>query len=377
MSLTSIQRLNDFGQSVWFDNINRSLIDSGKLKKMIDVGLRGVTSNPTIFDKAISQDSRYDEKIIQLNKIGKTIFEIYDDLTVCDIQDAADIFVGIYEKTNKVDGYISLEVNPLLASKPRQTIEEAKRLYNKVNRPNVMFKIPSTEEGFLAIEELLASGINVNATLIFSVKQYKKTVEAFLRGLERLSKDVDDLSNIASVASIFVSRIDTAVDKIIEHRLSEQTIVSAKERLHYLKGKAAVSNSQLIFKEYVDIFSEDRFRRLRMRGARPQRVLWASTSTKNPAYSDIKYVTELIGKNTVNTLPEVTFDAFLDHGKVKEALPGDLDKARNIINDLKDFEIDIDNVCAVLLRQGVTAFVNSFKSVLRSIEEKAKSLYVK
>ena len=377
MSKTKIQELNDFKQSVWFDNISRSLIDSGKLKEMIDIGLRGMTSNPSIFDKAISQSDSYDEKIAQLAKAGKSTFEIYDDLTVRDIQDAADVFRPVYEQTNKLDGYVSLEVNPLFASKPKETIEEAKRLYKKVDRPNVMFKIPSTEAGFGPVEELLASGMNVNVTLIFSLEQYEKTARAFLNGLKRLSKNVNDLSNISSVASVFVSRVDTAADKMIDQLLKEETDESKKLRLQSLKGKAAVTNSQLIFYKYLEIFSQDEFKRLEKKGARLQRALWASTSTKNPTYSDIKYVTELIGKNTVNTLPDVTFEAFLDHGKVQNALLGDIKDTLKTTNDLKNLGIDINNICATLLKDGVAAFVKSFESLLHSIEEKSKSLCAK
>lgn len=369
MAETTIHNLNKFGQSVWFDNINRALIDSGRLKDLIDLGLSGMTSNPTIFDKAISQSVSYDDRIIQLNKSGKSVFEIYDDLTVRDIQDAADIFRPVYEKTVKLDGYVSLEVNPLLASKPKETIEEAKRLHKKVDRPNVMFKIPATPAGFEAVEELLALGINVNVTLIFSQKQYEDTARAFLSGVKRFSKKVDDLSSIASVASVFVSRVDTYIDKIIDEPGN-----STRNKLQSLKGKAAIANSQMIFKKYLDIFSQDDFRKLQSRNLRPQRVLWASTSTKNPEYSDIKYVTELIGRNSVNTLPDNTFDAFLDHGTIKESLPGNIENAKRVIDGLREFNIDVDNVCSTLLSDGVEAFEKSFNSLLQSIEEKSKNL---
>jgi transaldolase len=363
-----------FGQSIWLDNINRSLIESGKLKEMISIGLRGMTSNPTIFDKAISQSSNYDDKIRELCGQNKSTLQIYDDLTIREIQDAADIFKPVYESTRGLDGYVSLEINPQLALQTKETIEEGKRLYQKVNRPNVMFKVPSTDAGFEAIEELLASGININITLIFSLEQYKKTAQAFLRGLKRLSETTDDLSRIGSVASVFVSRIDTVVDKVLDERIAQESDESIKSALEDLKGKAAVANSKRIFQKYLEIFSGEEFQALKEKGAKLQRVLWGSTGTKNPAYSDIKYVSELIGKNTINTVPDNTFESFLDHGTIHEALTSDDQTAQAVIDNLKNFGIDIDEVCNKLLDNGVAAFEKSFLSLLDSIEQKAKRL---
>jgi transaldolase len=363
-----------FGQSIWLDNINRSLIESGKLKDMINIGLRGMTSNPTIFDKAISKSSNYDDKIRELCIQNKSTFQIYDDLTIRDIQEAADIFKPVYESTKGMDGYVSLEINPQLALQTKETIEEGKRLYHKVNRPNVMFKVPSTDAGFEAIEELLASGININITLIFSLEQYKKTAQAFLRGLKRLSENTNDLSRIGSVASVFVSRVDTVVDSALDELIAKASDESTKSALEALKGKAAVANSKRIFQKYLEIFSGEEFQALKEKGAKLQRVLWGSTSTKNPAYDDIKYVSELIGKNTVNTLPDNTFEAFLDHGTIHEALTSDDQTAQAVIDNLKIFGIDIDEVCNKLLDDGVAAFEKSFLSLLDSIEQKAKRL---
>ncbi|MGA1841778.1 MAG: transaldolase [bacterium] len=363
-----------FGQSIWLDNINRSLIETGKLKEMINKGLRGMTSNPTIFDKAISKSSEYDGKTRELCRQNKSTFQIYDDLTIRDIQEAADIFKPVYESTRGMDGYVSLEINPQLALKTKETIEEGKRLHKKVDRPNVMFKVPSTDAGFEAIEELLASGINVNITLIFSLEQYKKTAQAFLRGLKRLSEASEDLSRIGSVASVFVSRIDTVVDRELDELIKKTSNGSRKSALGALKGKAAVANSKRIFQEYLKIFSGKEFQALKEKGAKLQRVLWGSTSTKNPAYSDIKYVSELIGKDTINTLPDNTFEAFLDHGTIHEALTSDDQTAQSVIDNLKDFGIDIDAVCNKLLDDGVAAFEKSFLSLLDSIEQKAKML---
>lgn len=374
MAKTAIQKLGEFGQSAWFDNISRSLIESGELKEMIAKGIRGMTSNPTIFDNAISKSNSYDEAIAELVRAGKSTFEIYDDLTIRDIQDAADLFRPLYDRTNGLDGYVSLEINPLLALKVEETIKEGRRLFNKVDRPNVMFKVPATEAGFKAVEEFLAAGMNINVTLIFSLEQYSKTVGAFLQGLKRLSKKTNDLSVIGSVASIFVSRIDTAVDKLLDELITQESHSQTKDKLQALKGKAAVANSRLIFGKYSQILSGNEFQELKAKGARCQRVLWASTGTKNPSYSDIKYITELIAKNTVNTAPSKTIEAFIDHGIIKESVTSDVTDAREVINSLNNFGIDINSVCRQLLKQGVIAFEKSFKSLLSSIEEKSRNL---
>lgn len=358
-----VEELAKFGQSVWVDNISRSMIDSGKLKGLIDQGLMGMTSNPTIFNKAVTSSSDYDEKILHLCDTGKSTFEIYDDLTVKDIQDAADIFLPLHKKTNGLDGFVSLEVNPRLAFDAQKSVEEAKRLYKKVNRPNVMFKVPSTEEGFQAIEELVACGMNINVTLIFSLKQYINSAEAYIRGLKRRIKNKQDIAGIRSVASVFVSRVDTAADKLLDAAGAAA-----------LKGKAAWANCNIIYEKYAQIFSSAEFNQLKKCGANTQRVLWGSTSTKNPAYSDIKYVTELIAKDTVNTMPENTFEAFLDHGAAEEAITADAKDAKKIISELKSSGIDIDKVCAKLLQEGVVAFIDSFDTLLNAIEGKTKKV---
>lgn len=374
MLKNTVLQLAEFGQSVWLDYISRSIIETGKLKSMIDMGLRGMTSNPSIFNKAVSGAQEYDREIEKAYKSGKTILEIYDDLTVRDIRDAADIFKDVYEKTNGLDGYVSLEINPKLAYNTRKTIEEGKRLYEKVNRPNVMFKVPSTDEGFPAVEGLISECINVNITLIFSLQQYEETTKAYFRGLEGLLQKGGELSKVHSVASVFVSRKDTSVDNLIEERLSKEKDKASKSKLESLKGKAGIANSALIYERYLEIFYGDDFRKLQEKGANVQRVLWGSTSTKNPTYSDIKYVTELIAKNTVNTMPENTLSAFLDHGVVKEALTGDALEYHKVINELRGIGIDINDVCRKLLEDGVEAFEESFNSLLNSIEEKSKAL---
>jgi len=374
MTTRIAEELARFGQSIWLDNINRSLIDTGRLKEMIGIGLRGMTSNPTIFDNAISKGNDYDDAIRALCLRHTSTFAIYDELTVKDIQEAADIFRPVYKRTNGLDGYVSLEINPRLALQTRETIEEGKRLHYKVNRPNVMFKVPATDPGFEAIEELLASGININITLIFSREQYVKSARSFLKGMQRLAGKKDDLSAIGSVASIFVSRIDTIVDAQLAARMEREEDESVRQRLRSLQGKAAVANSAIIFQKYAEIFSGAEFRALKEKGAQPQRVLWGSTSTKNPAYADIKYVTELIGRNTVNTMPDSTFAAFLDHGSIDEALTDDVQWARDTIAHLTTFGIDIDAVYSKLLDDGVAAFEKSFNSLLATIEHKMTAL---
>jgi len=356
-----LRQLADFGQSIWLDNINRTMLTDGRLKELVNLGLRGMTSNPSIFDKAISKSDVYDEHIAALAKAEKGTFEIYDELTVKDIQDAADIFKPVYDETGGLDGYVSLEINPQLAHKTDETITEGRRLHAKVDRVNLMLKVPATTEGFPAIEEFSASGINVNATLIFSLQQYIDTANAYIRGIKRFIDSGGDASMVRSVASVFVSRVDSAVDKMLDEKA-----------IPNLKGKAAVSNCAMIYKKFLEAFSSEEFKKLRAGGANKQRPLWASTSTKNPAYSNIKYVEELIARNTVNTLPDATFEAVLNHGAVKEALTSDASAAEDTILDLVKAGIDINEVCNKLLSDGVDAFEKSFLSLLSSLEQKGK-----
>jgi transaldolase len=363
MSKTIMEQLGALGQSVWLDYISRSLMRSGRLNELIGSGITGMTSNPTIFDQAINSGSDYDEQIRELKKAGKSIFEIYDDITIADIQAAADMFRPLYEQTKGLDGYVSLEINPQLAYKAQETIEEGKRLARKVNRPNVMFKVPATDAGYDAITALLAQGINVNVTLIFSLEQYEKTVAAYLAGIKKLLQNKGDARSVRSVASVFVSRVDSVVDTLLDK-------ITDANKTASLKGKAAAANAQLIYCSYAHIFAGDEFKALEKRGAAMQRVLWGSTGTKNPAYSDVKYVDELIGRDTVNTMPEKTFQAFLDHGMVKETCTADGDGAHAVIDSLQKLGIDINAVCAQLLADGVVAFEKSFASLLDAIEKK-------
>lgn len=368
---TNIKKLYEFGQSVWLDNISRRILDSGKLKQLIDLGITGVTSNPTIFDKAISESSDYDDKIRELKEKGLNTFAIYDELTVRDIQAAADLFLPLFRQTKGLDGYISLEVNPLFANKIVETIKEARRLCKKVNRANVLFKIPATNEGLEAGFMLLTEGININFTLIFSLEQYKKTANTFIAAAKEFAKQKGSLNNLFSVASVFVSRIDNSVDKMLEEKLPALS-EDEKANAQRLKGKAATANSSLIFAEYLEIFFGKEFLGLEDNGLKQQRLLWASTSTKNPAYSDIKYVTELIGKDTINTMPQATIEAFLDHGLVKNALTADTKDSEAVFNSLMNLGISVNAVCDNLLEEGVVDFEKSFNSLLKNIELKGE-----
>ncbi len=360
MPESSLQKLAQYGQSPWLDYISRSLIESGKLQKLIDQGLRGMTSNPSIFNQAIGTTNEYDAKILQLKKKGNSIFEIYDELTVKDIQDAADVFLPVYEKTERVDGYVSLEINPLLANQIKEQADEGLRLFRKVNRPNLMIKVPLTKSGLVVIEELIANGINVNVTLIFSLEQYVQTAKAYFRGLKRLAEKEKDLSHVRSVASVFVSRVDSMIDPLLDEKIKNATDKMKQEKLCSLKGRAAVANCRIIFEKFKELFASDEYKELTKKQANIQRVLWGSTSTKNPQYSDIKYVTELIVKPTVNTIPEPTLNAFIDHGIVNEAFGYDASESEGILESLKVEDILINQVCQKLLNEGLVAFDKAF-----------------
>jgi transaldolase len=377
MSKTKMHELAELGQSLWLDNMSRSMIEHGKLKNLIDQGLRGQTSNPTIFKQAISQSTDYDDKIVALTESGKKTFDVYDELTVRDVRDACDLFKGVYQSTGGLDGYVSLEINPHLANTYEAQRDEGLRLWQKVGRPNLMIKVPGTKQGCRVVSDLLAQGVNVNVTLIFSAEQYQDVAWAYLNGMKQLSGETKDLSKVRSVASVFISRIDAAVDKMIDEKIAADTDRGLKTKLESLKGRAAVANSEIIFHKYGQIFSSPDFKTLEAAGAHTQRVLWASTGTKNPKYSDVKYVTELIAKPTVNTLPDKTLEAFLDHGVVKMAMPGDVASAQKIIQDLRAQGIDVGVVCLKLLDEGLVAFDQSFDELTSSIEEKAKRLTVK
>ena len=356
---SALRKLFGIGQSPWYDNIDRRFIKNGKLKKLFESGLLGVTSNPTIFEKAVSASDEYNEEIKRLSKEGKNPLEIYNTLTLEDIKSAADLLKDTYENSNHLDGYVSIEVLPEFAHNPARTVQSAREIFNRINKPNIMIKVPGTKEAPEAIRTLTKEGINVNVTLLFSVKHYEMNALAYIEGLRDRLKEKKDIENIFSVASVFVSRIDTKVDKILEVRDEKE-----------MQGKAAIANSKMIYQKFKELFSGSDFQELKLKGANIQRALWASTSTKNPIYRDVKYVEELIGQQTINTMPPATIDAFLDHGKVELTIEKDLDRERGYLKKLKNLGIDLDNLCQEIQDAGVKAFQDSFDKLIRSIEKK-------
>jgi transaldolase len=372
MVQSKLHQLAEFGQSIWLDYIHRDMIDGGQLRRWIDDGLRGMTSNPSIFNQVISQGTQYDGAILEHKVSGKDTFAIYDALSIRDIQDAADCFQSVYRTTEHLDGYVSLEIDPRMANDTASSIKEGRRLFHAVNRPNIMIKVPATPAGFQVIEALLAEGIPVNTTLIFSQAQYTQTAGAYLRGMRQFLEGGGNPAAVRSVASVFVSRIDTLVDKLLEAKLTAAP--QQKAGLESLQGKAATANSRLILEKYHQFFHTDAFKSLAAKGCPKQRVLWGSTSTKNPAYSDIKYVSELIAAPTVNTVPEKTLLAFMDHGEVKAAMTGSAAEAQKILIDLREIGIDIDIICAELLKEGLESFIQAFEHLLKAIRTKAEQL---
>jgi transaldolase/glucose-6-phosphate isomerase len=371
MAENPLRQLNRAGQSVWFDYIRRWEMVSGHLKRLIDEdGLSGVTSNPSIFEKAIADSKDYDEVIQKLVSEGREAAQIFETLAVEDIQMAADLFLPTYRATDARDGYVSIEVSPTLARDTTGTIAEARRLYREVNRPNVLVKVPGTVEGLPAIQQLLGEGININITLLFAVERYEAVADAYIAALEKLAAEGKDLKRVASVASFFVSRIDTLVDQQLEVRRREAKTEAEREKISALFGKAAVANAKLAYQRFKEIFAAPRFQRLAQSGARVQRMLWASTSTKNPKYPDIFYAAELIGPDTIDTMPASTLDAFRDHGKVLATIEEGLAESRQVMTQLAEVGIDFAAVTRKLEEQGVEAFAKDYQKLLNSIAEK-------
>ncbi len=367
-----------YGQSIWMDNLSRDLIESGELKRLIEErGICGITSNPTIFEKAIAGNKIYDADIEAGIEAGKSVEEIYESLIFSDIRHACDIFMPVYEKTNGLDGYISIEVPPTIAKDTESTIREARRYFQTIDRPNVMIKIPGTPEGLPAVEQAISEGINVNVTLLFAVESYVETAWAYIRGLEKRAEAGEDISKIASVASFFLSRIDSNIDARLDAKLKEGADrIEKKAKLEAIKGKVAIANAKIAYQKYKEIFGSDRWQALAAKGAKVQRLLWASTSTKNPEYSDVMYVDELVGPDTVNTLPPATIEACADHCHPASRIETDIEAAYKIIESLKDpdVNIDIDEVMNELLEEGIDKFVQPFESLMSSLEEKVKKL---
>jgi transaldolase/glucose-6-phosphate isomerase len=369
-----LRDLQTFGQSVWLDFIRRSLITSGELQRLVDEdGLQGVTSNPAIFEKAIASSDDYTVAIAELARQGhsdpKTIFE---ELAILDIQAAANVLRSVYQRTHFRDGYVSLEVSPYLAHDTGGTIEEARRLWTRLSRPNVMIKVPATEEGIVAIRELIGEGINVNATLLFSTQMYERVAEAYISGLEAFARRGGDLTRVASVASFFVSRIDSTIDAAVTSRMLQAGSVAGRATLASLRGRVAIANARLAYQRYLGIVGSDRWQALASQGAQTQRLLWASTSMKSPAYRDVAYVEELIGPDTVSTIPPATFDAFRDHGESRQALTEHVEAAHDTMETLARSGCSMRRVTERLLDEGVELFVDAFASVLAAIERRVR-----
>lgn len=370
-----LQQLLDYGQSMWLDYIRRDLFTSGKLKHMIaEDGLRGMTSNPSIFEKAIADSSLYDDMLKALaSRKDLDATGRFEQLAIRDIQDAADALRPVYEQSNFHDGYVSLEVSPYLARKTQDTMDEARRLWKAAARDNVMIKVPGTAEGIPAIRQLISEGININITLLFAQEVYEKVAESYIAGLEDLAKRGGNLKKMASVASFFISRIDTLVDSMLNERLKNTNDASQQALLSSLLGKVAIANGKLTYQRYQRIFSGPRWEALAAKGAQTQRVLWASTSTKNPKYRDVIYVEELIGPDTVNTMPPATVDAFRDHGQLRNSLTEDVPGAQKVMDDLARAGISIKEATDKLTEDGVKLFADAFDKLLAAVEKNTQS----
>jgi transaldolase / glucose-6-phosphate isomerase len=364
-------KVQGLGQSIWLDFIRRSILISGELKKLInDDGLRGVTSNPAIFVKAIDGSDDYSAAVRGLRLEGKTVEEIYSGLTTADIRQPADLFRPVYEDLDGRDGFVSLEVSPLLARNTQETIEEARSLWSALDRPNVFIKVPATKEGLAAIRQLTSEGINVNVTLLFGLDRYKEVTEAYISGLEAALKAGKTISRTASVASFFLSRIDVLVDPFLKEQIEAgaDKVDIAKQ----LTGETAIACAKTAYQMYKNIFSGDRWKRLEDKGARKQRLLWASTGTKNPDYPDLKYVEPLIGPETINTLPMETLNAYRDHGDPKPGLEHDLDKSQQVLNQLSQLGIDLKKMSDQLEDEGIEKFKKPYEKFMSALERKTK-----
>jgi transaldolase len=364
------------GQSIWYDNIQRAMLSSGELQRMIhDDGLRGLTSNPTIFEKAITGSHDYDQGLQDelRRQPGQNSESLFYALAIDDISAAADLLRPVYDESQGADGMVSIEVSPDLAHDTDATVEQALRLHQRIGRPNLMIKVPATPEGLPAVERLIDAGINVNVTLLFSVERYIEVIESYLLGLESRLRRGQPVQHIASVASFFVSRVDTAVDKLLEQRIAK---AGSEERAHLqaMLGQVAIANAKRAYQEFNAHFHSDRFKTLRAAGAQVQRLLWASTGTKNPAYSDVLYLDALIGADTVNTVPPETYRAFLDHGKVQPTLEQDMEQADALLADLAGLGVDIEAVTRQLETEGVASFAKSYRHLLDAISEKTATV---
>jgi transaldolase len=378
MATNHLLEIKQYGQSIWIDNLTRDIIQSGELKELVEnQGISGITSNPAIFEKAIAGNVIYDADIEAGIRSGLPIDKIYESLVFADIRNACDILRPVYEASNRLDGYVSLEVPPTIAQDTEATISEARRYFQEIGRENLMIKIPGTESGLPAVEQAIADGINVNITLLFSVESYVNTAWAYIQGLEKRVAEGKDISKIASVASFFLSRIDSNIDGKIDAKLKKGVDdIAVEAKLLAVKGKVAIANAKIAYQEYKKIIRSERWQALAAKGATVQRLLWASTSTKDPDYRDVMYIEELIGHDTVNTVPPATIKACADHCNVGDRLETDVDKAYTLIENLKDpdINIDLDAVMDELLAEGIDKFIQPFQSLMNSLEEKIKVL---
>lgn len=377
MSENRLKKLTALGQSVWYDYIRRDLYTSGRLARLIEEDdLRGMTSNPTIFQKAIAETELYDEQIRDLAKAGKDIPRVFEGLAVEDVRRAADAFRGVYDRTGGDDGFVSIEVGPHLARDTEGSIEEARRLWSSCDRPNVMVKIPGTKEGLPAIRKCLAEGININITLLFSVERYREVIEAYLAAMEERAASGRPADRIRSVASFFVSRVDTNADKKLDARAKDAASDRERSLARELRGKLGIANARIAYQAFEEVFGSERFARLKERNVRVQRPLWASTSTKDPAYPDLYYVEALIAPDTVDTMPPETLEAYRDHGNPRVRIHDDLPGARAVFEGLKQLRIDERQIFRELEEEGVKKFSDSYDSLMKALEEKEKAVRV-
>ena len=374
--MNPVKALENHGQAVWLDFLARGFVAKGELKKLIETdGVKGVTSNPAIFEKAIGSSDEYDGDIAKALKKGdRSVADLFEAVAVEDIQNAADVLRPVYDATSGGDGFVSLEVSPYLANDTKGTIVEAQRLWKDVKRKNLMVKVPATEEGLPAIEALIGEGISINITLLFSQEVYRQVAEAYLAGLEKYVAKGGDPSHVASVASFFVSRIDSAVDKQLDEKIAKANDPTEKERLANLMGQVAIANAKMAYQDYKKLFSGARWEKLAAKGAKPQRLLWASTGTKNKEYSDVLYVEELIGPNTVNTVPPATLDAFRDHGKVRDSLEEDVEDAARVLEELERTGISLDAITAELVIDGVKLFADAADKLYGAVALQARDI---
>jgi transaldolase len=367
-------QLKAHGQSVWLDDIDRGQLRSGLFGRLIDEdGLSGATGNPTIFEHSITHDTTYDEQMQQLFRAGKSPQEIYETLAMTDVKTVADLLRPTYDRTGGQDGFVSIEVSPYLAHDTEATLAEVRRFWHTIDRPNLMVKIPSTPAGVPAIHQALSEGININITLIFSIENYRQVVEAYLGALEKRLAQGENISHLASVASFFVSRVDVLVDKLLEDKIKAESGAARQQQLKALQGKIAIANARLVYQEFKRLFGGPRFEALQQRGARVQRPLWASTSTKNPAYRDVLYAEELIGPDTVDTMTLATIESFRDHGRVRPSVEDQLPEAKAELAALDNVGISYEQITRQLQVEGVQRFADSFDRLFACIEDKRKA----